>query len=130
MRNGTYKPKRRSEYDSSNTRNTFTNTSYGSFGARNRNMVKPSSNFHLGSVSTILVMIILVAFAGITYVGQSTRSTSYDYEISSLQAEIDDLESKKDDLAVEKARLSSINNSNNSQVAASMENATTTAYTE
>ena len=57
------------------------------------------------------------------YVGQSTKATSFDYELSNLSTQIDELEAKKEDLAVERARLKSIANSNNSKVAAAMENA-------
>ena len=65
---------------------------------------------------------------GLIYVAEGTKATGFDYEISSVESEITEMNVKKDDLAVEKARLSSIAATEQSAVAASMENATVTGY--
>jgi uncharacterized protein YlxW (UPF0749 family) len=64
------------------------------------------------------------------YADQSTKSTRLDYQLSDLSNQIDELEAKKEDLAVERARLTSIANSNTSKVAAAMEDAGTPEYAE
>ncbi|MDO4967725.1 MAG: hypothetical protein Q4E70_03105 [Candidatus Saccharibacteria bacterium] len=127
MRNGTYTAKRRAsaqEWRGNSSR------SYGDFGAfstgfsRNRNTVRFSGNGRIGKFALIGVFFMLLLNLGLIYVDQSAKATGYDYQLSGLNAEIDDLEARKEDLAVEKARLTSIANSNNSAVAARMESAT------
>ena len=128
MRNGTYTAKRRetaSEWRGNAGRSRNFSTSYGDFSgfSRNRNTVRISGNGRIGRFALIGIFFMLLLNLGLIYVDQSAKATSYDYQLSGLEAEIDDLEAKKEDLAVEKARLTSIANSNNSTVAARMENA-------
>lgn len=131
MRNGTYTAKRRdtaSEWRGNSTR-ASRGTSYSAFSAdfsgfsRNRNTVRISGNGRIGRFALIGIFFMLLLNLGLIYVDQSAKATSYDYQLSGLEAEIDDLEAKKEDLAVERARLTSIANSNNSAVAARMEDA-------
>lgn len=73
-------------------------------------------------------MMMLVVIMGLIYVAQGTQATNYDYELSAMEDEIAELEAKKEDLAVEKARLTSIAASENSEVANAMENAGVDGY--
>ena len=84
----------------------------------------------LGSMSTVVVVGLLVLFISLVYVAQGTQATNYDYELSAIENEIAELEAKKEDLAVERARLTSIAASENSTVAANMEQATVGGYAE
>ncbi len=95
--------------------------------ARNFNTVRLKKK-GLGSMTQFFIIGMLVVIAGLFYVTQSTRATSYDYEISSVESEITEMNAKKDDLAVEQARLNSIATAKNSTVAASMEDATVSGY--
>ena len=104
-------------------RQTFTGNSF----ARNRNTVRHTKR-SLGSISQIIIIGLLTIILGLIYVSQSTKATSFDYEISNVETEITELTAKKDDLAVEKARLNSIATAKNSTVAAAMETATVTGY--
>ena len=104
-------------------RQTFTGNSF----ARNRNTVRHTKR-SLGSISQIIIIGLLTTILGLIYVSQSTKATSFDYEISNVETEITELTAKKDDLAVEKARLNSIATAKNSTVAAAMETATVTGY--
>lgn len=70
----------------------------------------------------------LVLIVGLIYVTQGTKATGWDYELSKIDSEIDELEAKKEDLAVEKARLTSIAASENSTVAANMEDGNASGY--
>ena len=94
---------------------------------RNRNTVRHTKR-SLGSISQIVIVSMLTLVFGLIYVAEGTKATSFDYEISSVEAEITEMNSKKEDLAVEKARLSSVAAARTSSVAAAMEDATVTGY--
>ncbi|MBR5939529.1 hypothetical protein IKZ77_03230, partial [Candidatus Saccharibacteria bacterium] len=104
-------------------RQTFTGNSF----ARNRNTVRHAKR-GLGSISHFIIVGMLTLICGLIYVAEGTKPTSFDYELSTVEAEITELNAKKDDLAVEKARLNSIASARNSVVAAAMEDATVTGY--
>ena len=95
--------------------------------ARNHNTVRHAKK-SLGSISQIVIVGMLTLIFGLIYVAESTKATSFDYEISSVEAEITEMNSRKEDLAVEKARLSSVAAARTSTVAAAMEDATVTGY--
>ena len=133
MRNGTYIAKRRAgsaEWRGNSSRDF--GGAYGTYGSfsRNRNTVKITGDGRIGKISLFIIFVTLLANLGLFYADQSAKATSYDYKISDLNSQIEELESKKEDLAVEKARLTSIANSNTSEVAKAMEDAVTTGYAE
>lgn len=78
------------------------------------------------AVATALMVMVLA----LIYVTQGTKSTGYDYAISNIDDEIAELQAQKEDLAVEQARLTSVVASEQSQVAANMQNATVSGYAE
>jgi hypothetical protein len=94
---------------------------------RGRNTVRHTKR-SLGSISQIVIVGMLTLVFGLIYVAEGTKATGFDYEISSVENEITEMNVRKDDLAVEKARLNSIAATEQSTVAASMENATVTGY--
>lgn len=94
---------------------------------RNRNTVRHTQK-GLGKISSLAIVGILTLGIGLIYVGQATKGTSFDYEISEVEKQIVELEAKKDDLAVEKARLTSISETETSEVAVKMEDATVSGY--
>lgn len=94
---------------------------------RNRNTVRHTAR-SLGSISQIVIVGMLTLIFGLIYVAEGTKSTSFDYEISSVESELSEMYAKKDDLAVEKARLNSVAAARNSAVAAAMEDVTVTGY--
>ena len=95
--------------------------------ARNRNTIRHTKR-SLGSISQIVIVSMLTLVSGLIYVAESTKATSFDYELSSVETEINEMSAKKDDLAVEKARLTSAIAAKNNTVAAAMEDATVTGY--
>lgn len=95
--------------------------------SRNRNTVRHAPKT-LGSISNAMIVGMLVLIVGLIYVAQGTQATNYDYELSAMEDEIAELEAKKEDLAVEKARLTSIAASENSEVAQTMETATNSGF--
>ena len=104
-------------------RQSFTGNAF----ARNRNTIRHTRR-SLGTISQTVIICILTLICGLIYVAESTKPTSFDYELSNVEAEITELTVRKDDLAVEKARLNSIATARNSTVAAAMEDATVTGY--
>lgn len=96
---------------------------------RNRNTVRHTGQA-LGSVSLALIMGMMVLIVGLIYITQGTQASGYDYELSKIDSEIDELQAKKEDLAVERARLTSIAASENSQVAAAMIDGNASGYAE
>ena len=100
-------------------------TSYG----RNRNTVRYSGR-SLGTISMTGIISLMVLIVGLIYAAQSTKATSYDYAISEIDSEISELKAEKDDLAVERARLTSVANTETSEVAARMEDGEVSGYTK
>lgn len=96
---------------------------------RNRNTVRHMPKT-LGSLSLAGIFGGMVLIVGLIYVTQGTRATSYDYELSGIEAEIDELSAKREDLAVERARLTSIAASEQSTVAANMAEAGVSGYAD
>ena len=84
----------------------------------------------LGSISQIVIIMLVTVAFGLIYVAEGTRATGYDYQISEVEAEITEMAAKKEDLAVEKARLTSVAAAKNSTVAAAMTDATVSGYAE
>lgn len=97
--------------------------------SRNHNTVRHAPKT-LGSISNAMIVGMLVLIVGLIYVAQGTQATNYDYELSQLEDEISELEAKREDLAVEKARLTSVAASENSTVAAKMDDANVSGYAE
>ena len=115
-----------------NTNQTFTTRrgNYASSSAswtRNRNTVRHAQK-GLGKVSYALIVGMLTLIVGLIYVGQGTKGTGIDYQISEVEGQITELEAKKEDLAVEQARLTSIATASTSEVAVNMEDASASGY--
>ena len=94
---------------------------------RNRNTVRHAGQA-LGSVSLALIMGMMVLIVGLIYITQGTKASAYDYELSKMESEINELEARKEDLAVEKARLTSIASSRESEIAMEMSDGTAVGY--
>ena len=101
---------------------------YASYG-RNQNIVRHSSRT-LGTITVSLTLVLIVVLLALIYVTQGAKATGYDYDISRVDSEIAELQAQKEDLAVEQARLTSVVASENSEVAASMENAGVAGYAQ
>jgi hypothetical protein len=98
--------------------------SFAGYG-RNYNMVRHQPKVMLGPTSYVLGMMGLALVAGLIYVTQGPRGTGYDYELQSVQTEVSRYESMRNDLALENARLTSVTQSGQSEVAANMVDAGT-----
>lgn len=114
---------RTGEYTSRRGGMSYTGTNWN----RNRNTVR-HQNKQMGPISLISMFAMLITVMGMIYLTQGTKATEYDYQINKLDSEIAELTAQKEDLAVERARLTSIAASENSQVAANMPEAHVAGY--
>lgn len=94
---------------------------------RNRNMVRHTTK-SLGSISQIVIVLMITVAFGLIYVVEGTKAMGYDYQRSEISSEISDMTAKKEDLAVEKARLTSVATAKTSTVAAAMPDAQVSGY--
>jgi acetyl-CoA carboxylase alpha subunit len=70
----------------------------------------------------------MITVLGLIYLTQATRATSYDYEAQKIDSKIADLNNQKTDLQVENARLTALDNVQNSSVARNMTQPAQTDY--
>ena len=87
---------------------------------RNQNTVAFASTVKLGPVTHTVLVALMVTVLGLIYLTQATRATSFDYEVNKIDDKISELASQKTDLEVENARLTALNNIENSSVAKTM----------
>ncbi|MGI6612390.1 MAG: hypothetical protein ACOX0Z_02350 [Candidatus Nanosyncoccaceae bacterium] len=92
------------------------NYNYG----RNQNISAYESAIKLGPITSTLMIGLMVTVLGLIYLTQATRVTSYDYQLSQIDAKIAELSSQKSNLEIEKARLTSIQTLTGSTVAQNM----------
>ena len=82
----------------------------------------------LGPVAHTVLVALMITVLGLVYLTQATRATGYDYEAQKIDSQIADLETKKGDLEVENARLTALENVQNSNVAKAMAPPAATDY--
>jgi cell division protein FtsL len=92
----------------------------GSSWNRNQNTTRFASNVKLGPVTHTVLVALMITVLGLIYLTQATRATSYDYEAQKIDTQIAELTTQKTDLEVENARLTALDNVQNSSVARQM----------
>lgn len=95
---------------------------------RNQNNTAFVSTIKLGPVAHTVLVTLMVTVLGLIYLTQATRATSYDYEAQKIDNQIAELETKNSDLEVENARLTALENVQNSSVAKAMTAPAATDY--
>jgi cell division protein FtsL len=95
---------------------------------RNQNTTRFASNVKLGPVAHTVLVALMVTVVGLIYLTQATRATSYDYEAQKIDNQIADLTTKKSDLEIENARLTALENVQESSVAKGMTQPEQTDY--
>ncbi len=95
---------------------------------RNQNTVAFTSAIKLGPVAHTVLVALMITVLGLIYLTQATRATGYDYEAQKIDSQIAELSTKKDDLEVENARLTALENVQNSSVAREMTAPASTDY--
>jgi len=97
---------------------------------RNQNTTRFASPVKLGPVTHTVLVALMITVLGLIYLTQATRATSYDYEAQKIDSKIADLTTRKTDLEVENARLTALENVQNSSVAKAMTHPTQTDYVQ
>lgn len=95
---------------------------------RNQNTVAFVSSVKLGPIAHTVLVALMITVLGLVYLTQATRATGYDYEAQKIDSQIAELSTKKGDLEVENARLTALENVQNSNVAKAMTTPTSTDY--
>lgn len=95
---------------------------------RNQNTVAFASSVKLGPVTHTVLVALMITVLGLIYLTQATRATGYDYEAQKIDNKIADLTTQQTDLRVENARLTALENVQNSSVAKAMTKPAQTNY--
>ncbi len=82
---------------------------------RNQNLYRSKSDLHLGPVSSSVVMVAVVAVLALLYLTQITKTSVFGYQLTELQTQRTQAVSAKQELEVEAARLTSIQQIQNSK---------------
>lgn len=106
----------------------FSSRRSGGYG-RNQNTTRFASNVKLGPVTHTVLVALMITVLGLIYLTQATRATGYDYEAKKIDDKIAELSTQKTDLEVENARLTALENIQDSTVARTMEPPVETHYT-
>ena len=109
-------------------RNTQFSSRRASNWNRNQNTVAFASNIKLGPVAHTVLVALMITVLGLIYLTQATRATGYDYEAQKIDSQIAELSTQKTDLEVENARLTALENVQNSSVASTMTTPSETNY--
>ncbi|HEX6258425.1 MAG TPA: hypothetical protein VFZ48_03020 [Candidatus Saccharimonadales bacterium] len=84
---------------------------------RNQNTVAFKPVAKLGPVTHTVLVALMIAVLGLIYLTQITKTSTYGYELSDLDAKRTELISQKSDLEVENARLQALERVEASSVA-------------
>jgi hypothetical protein len=82
---------------------------------RNQNLYRSKSEFKLGPVSSSVVMVAVVALLALLYLTQITKTSVFGYKLTELQTQRNQAVAAKQELEVEAARLTSIQQIQNSK---------------
>lgn len=82
---------------------------------RNQNLSRTQTNIKLGPVSATVVMVLTITLLALLYLNQITKSSVFGYQLSALQQQQKQVSQAKQALEVEAARLTSIQQIQNSQ---------------
>ena len=89
---------------------------------RNQNLTPFASRTKLGPVANAVLIALLVALLGLLYLTQLTRTSTFSYQMNTVNDQKAQLTAEQDNLKVENARLESLARVKSSSVAAAMTN--------
>lgn len=98
--------------------------------SRNQNLVAFKSERRLGPVAHTVLVVLLIAFLGLLYLTQLTKTSAFGYEMKDIDNQKVQLAAEQDDLKIENARLQSLTRVQESDVAAAMTTPASTQYAE
>lgn len=95
---------------------------------RNQNLARTRTELRLGPVSATVVMILTITLLALLYLNQITKSSVFGYQLSALQQQQKQAIQAKQALEIEAARLTSIQNIQNSQAVKNLVPASQVTY--
>lgn len=95
---------------------------------RNQNTVAYVSSATLGPVAHTVIVALMIAVLGLIYLTQVTKTSTYGYQLDSLETSRSKLLAERQDLENENARLQALERVKTSSVAAQMTQPTSTEY--
>lgn len=87
---------------------------------RNQNITAFAPSIALGPVSHTIIVAMMIAVLGLIYLTQVTKTSTYGYDINSLEQKLETLTYQKEELTNQNARLSALKTVENSDVAKAM----------
>ncbi len=87
---------------------------------RNQNLTRVEARVQAGPISVSFMLIALVVLLSLLYLNQVSKSSTLNYRLSTLEAKRNSLQAEKEQLRIDAARLQSIAEARNSQVAQAM----------
>lgn len=109
------------------TTSTF-NTRSDRMWRRNQNTVTFAPSATLGPVAHTVLVALMIAVLGLIYLTQVTKTSTYGYQLDSLETKRGTLLAERQDLENENARLQALERIKTSSVAASMSEPASTEY--
>lgn len=95
---------------------------------RNQNTVTFVPTVTLGPVAHTVIVALMIAVLGLIYLTQVTKTSTYGYQLDSLQTKRASLLAERQDLENENARLQALERVKSSSVAAAMTEPSSTDY--
>jgi hypothetical protein len=87
---------------------------------RNQNLTRVETAVQAGPISVSFMLIALVVLLSLLYLNQVSKASTLNYRVSTLEAKRTALQAEKEQLRIDAARLQSIAEARNSQVASAM----------
>ena len=87
---------------------------------RNQNLTRVETAVQAGPISVSFMLIALVVLLSLLYLNQVSKASTLNYRVSTLEAKRTALQAEKEQLRIDAARLQSIAEARNSQVATAM----------
>jgi cell division protein FtsL len=118
------------QFVSTRKRQLATASPNGATWGRNQNLTPFASGTKLGPIANVVLIILLIAFLGLLYLTQLTKTSTFGYEMNEINVEKSQLAAEQDDLKIESARLQSLTRVQDSAVAAAMATPVDSSYME
>lgn len=107
---------------------TSFNTRQDRMWRRNQNTVAFTATAALGPVAHTVLVALMIAVLGLIYLTQVTKTSTYGYQLDSLESTRSTLLAERQDLENENARLQALERTKNSSVASRMTEPTAVEY--
>ena len=95
---------------------------------RNQNTTRFVPSVALGPVTHTILVALMIAVLGLIYLTQVTKTSTYGYQLDSLETKRSELLAERQDLENENARLQARERVQNSSVASAMQRPSSTEY--